>query len=207
MAVEVEARFTAKGRAPLDRLAAVETLGPAVLGRAATVHEEDRYLDTPDGRLAAARWACRLRTRGGETRVSLKGPPEHPTTGWLHRRPEVEGPATPALDPAAWPPSDARDLLVQLSGGGPLSERFRLVQQRTERGVAIDGRAVGGLTLDMVQVERRGTPVRTMHLVEVELGPLGDAARDLDPLAEALLAEPGLVPEPRTKLELALDLD
>lgn len=206
MALEVEARFRAPGRAPLDRLAVETSLGPALLGPPATALEHDQYLDTADGRLAAVAWACRLRRRGSDVRASLKGPPEGPTEGWLHRRPEIEGPATESRDPRDWPPSAARDLVLELSGGASLVERLRLLQERTERTVVIGGREVGGLTLDVVTVERDGARLGEMHLVELELSADGDADRDLGPLAESLLAVGGLEPEPRTKLELALDL-
>jgi inorganic triphosphatase YgiF len=203
---EVEARFRADGGAPLARLAVRPTLGRATLGAARTVLEEDRYLDTEDGGLRALRWACRLRSREGTTRISLKGPPATPATGWLHRRPEVEGPASPRVDPEAWPESPARALLLELSGGAPLVEWLRLLQERTERPVSIDGRPVGGLTLDTVSAERGGQALGEMYLVELELRPDADPERDLPALARALAAEPGLRAEPRTKLEIALEL-
>ena len=76
MPTEVEAKFRAEVRRTADELAAAS----ASRARASsepprTVDEVDRYLDTDDGRLAAARWACRLRSREGATRISLKGPP------------------------------------------------------------------------------------------------------------------------------------
>jgi inorganic triphosphatase YgiF len=206
MGDEVEARFRADGPDSLLRLAASPTLGTASLGPARTVLEEDRYLDTEDGRLRSVRWACRLRAREGTTRISLKGPPETPATGWLHRRPEIEGPASALVDPGAWPSSPARAFLLDLSGGAPLVEWLRLLQERTERAVAIDGRSVGSLTLDAVTAERAGARLGEMHLVELELRPDGDPERDLPALARALAAEPGLTAEPRTKLEIALEL-
>ena len=192
MGFEVEARFRADP-ASLHRLATLPRLDEALLGAPATVDEVDRYLDTDDGRLAAARWACRLRTRGPMTKISLKGPPQ-PTDGdaWLHRRAEVEGPATDALDPATWPPSEARD---------------RLAQRRTERAVALDGDVLGTLTLDAVSVlSPDGRPAGGIEIAELELR-AADARSEaaLRPLAAALAAE-GLAPEPRTKLELAIDL-
>jgi inorganic triphosphatase YgiF len=203
MALEVEARFRATDAETLGRLAARDTLGVATLGEARTVLEIDRYLDTHDGRLAAARWACRLRSRDGVTRISLKGPPEGSAGGWLHRRPEVEGAASDEIDPAAWPPSSALALLTELSGRAPLLETLRLTQERTERSVAVDGRSVGTLTLDAVAAERAGTWLGDMHVVELEIR--GDGVElDLAPLADELSREPGLSPEPRTKLELAL---
>jgi inorganic triphosphatase YgiF len=203
MALELEARFRADDAGTLRRLAGRDTLGVARLGEARTVVEIDRYLDTTDGRLAAARWACRLRSREGDTRISLKGPPEGSGDEWLHRRPELEGPASAEIDPGAWPPSPALAFLAELSGQGPLVETLRLTQERTERAVAVEGRTVGTLTLDAVTAERAGERLGEMHVVELEIRADG-VELDLAPLADELSREPGVSPEPRTKLELAL---
>ena len=209
MPTEIEAKFRADGPDALDRLASVRELGTALLGTPRTVAEVDRYLDTVDLRLASARWACRLRSRDGGVRVSLKGPAEAdaPADG-LHRRPEIEGPATESLDPSGWPASPARAHLEALCAGATLRERFRLEQQRTERTVHTrDGREVGMLTLDVVDVldVMRGTSVATLHVVELELAADGDEGSLLG-IAAALERMEGLVPEPRTKFEHALEL-
>lgn len=209
MPTEVEARFAADGREPLEALMRIARLGPAWLGAPNTVDETDRYLDTEDGALAAVRWACRLRSRRGVTRVSLKGPPEGgDRDDWHHRRPELEGPATDDLDPSAWPPSAARDLLERLRGGGSLRERLRLVQRRTERAVTLDGIPLGILTSDEVRVEREASAAGDLHIVELELHDdrRPEASAALETLAGVLGSVPGLRPEPRTKLERALDL-
>lgn len=207
MTVEVEARFSASGPGPLTKLATTPTLGAAILGRAATFDEIDRYLDTEAGDLAAVRWACRLRSRNSSLIISLKGPPSSDTDGWLHRRPEIEGAAGDGRDPRRWPPSAARDRLLELSGGAPLHERFRLLQRRTERGVVVAGRKVGTLSLDEVSVERVHQRAGTFHVVELELLDDGSADRAaLDDLAATLGRIPGLAPEPHTKLKHALDL-
>ena len=208
MPTEVEAKFRADGPGPLLLLASAPTLGRATLGAATTVTEIDRYLDTSGDLLAAALWACRLRSRGGEIRVSLKGPAEGTSADWLHRRPEVEGPATKSLDPGDWPRSEARVFLDELRGGEPLEERFELQQRRTERPVAVDGAALGLLSLDAVEVRRDGHRLGELFVVELELTGEGgaDAVRHLQALAEALQQRPGLSPDPRTKLEHALEL-
>lgn len=203
--VEAELKFRARDDAPLRALAAASTLGPASLGAAHVVHEVDRYLDTADGRLASARWACRLRSREGRMIVSLKGPAEQAPGDPLHRRPEVEGPAGPELEPGRWPPSPARDRLRALSGDAPLVERFVLRQERTERAVILDGARVGLLSLDRGTVLHRGTAVGRLLVVELEIDPAAtSAAFDHLPLASALAAVPGLVADPSSKLERAL---
>jgi len=206
MPPEVEAKLRARDAAPLDALATEPTLDGAALGPARTVDETDRYLDTTDGRLEAVRWACRLRAREGSVRVSLKGPAETHGPGWLHRRPEVEGPANASIEPADWPASEARDHLELLSGGAALVERLRLDQRRTERPVAIGDRRVATLSLDRVEIRRGERSAGELFIVELELVD-ADALplEDLRRLAEALAARPGLAPDPRTKLEHALE--
>ena len=205
MPAEVEAKFRAASSDVLDALAAAPTLGFTTLGPPRTSDEIDRYLDTADGRLARAHWACRLRTRDGTVRVSLKGPAETSDGAWHHHRPEIEGPASPVADPDAWPPSEARDRLIELTGGGALHETFALRQRRTERAVIDQGRRVGTLSLDSVEVV--GEPAATDPLLVVELELADEHALDrsrFDELAAALVSH-GLEPDPRTKLEHALE--
>jgi len=207
MRTEVEARFRADGPGPLEALAAASRVGRATLGPPRIVDESDRYLDTDDGHLAAARWACRLRTREGVIRISLKGPPAGAQIdGWHHRRPEVEGPASHDIAPDSWPPSEARDLLASLAGDRPLAERLRLDQRRTERAVTLDGGLpLGVLTLDRVQLAAGSVDLGALFIVELELDPASDRGEaELPAMAAALAAMPGLVAEPRTKLEHAL---
>ena len=204
---EVELKLRAQGPAPLRRLARASRLGPARLGPSATVDELDRYLDTPTRRLAGLRWACRLRTRGGRTIVSLKGPPVSAIHGALHRRPEHEGPASAALDPAAWPPSHARDLLLGLAAGEVLGERLILRQRRTERAATVSGARVGTLSLDRVDARYDGHGPGRLYVVELELA--AEHAHDSDllsALAAALGSVDGLVPDPLTKLERAIEM-
>lgn len=205
MAAEVEAKFRAESPAVLEALAVTPSIAFAELGSPVTAIEVDRYLDTRDGRLATAGWACRLRLRDGDARVSLKGPADRTDGAWHHRRPEVEGPATETADVGGWPPSDARSRLAELSGGAPLVDWFVLRQRRTERAVSVDGREVGTLSLDAVEVV--GAPGRDPLLV-VELELASDGALDraqFDALAAALLERGGLRSDPRTKLEHALE--
>jgi inorganic triphosphatase YgiF len=206
-AIESELKFIADRAAPLSRLASRRTLGRARLGPSTIAEELDRYLDTAGLRLAAHGWACRLRTRDGQTSLSLKGPPGHTAGAVLHRRPEMNGPATPEPVPAAWPPSGARDLLDAMSGGDPLVERFTLVQSRTERGVMIDEIRAGTLSLDRVRVFEEGVELGLLRIVELELDPAaGPVDRHADHLSQALSRIDGLRPDPMTKVQHALGM-
>ena len=89
MTAVIETELKLRGTpAALGALAVIDHLGPATLGAARTADELDVYLDTAEGALAAARWACRLRARDGlvpEWRRSL-APSERP-----HRRTSLPG--------------------------------------------------------------------------------------------------------------------
>jgi inorganic triphosphatase YgiF len=205
--VEAELKYTAADEGPLLELERAEALGAARLGTAKTASELDRYLDTAHLRLSAARWACRLRSREGRTVVSLKGPAEHDAGDLLHRRAELEGPAGNGLDPAAWPPSAARERLVEITDGQPLVERFRLEQRRTERQVSAGEISVGLLSLDRVRVLYGQDEIGRMLVVELELAPEAvTAGFDHRLVSGALDRVPGLVPDPLSKLERALAL-
>ncbi|HEX6127495.1 MAG TPA: CYTH domain-containing protein [Candidatus Limnocylindria bacterium] len=202
--LEVELKYSATPGA-LAELLRTPRLGPARLGQPASREELDRYLDTAGGRLAAAGWACRLRSVDGRHTLSLKGPPLGDATGGLHRRRELEGPASAEARPLAWPASRARELLRALSCDEPLEERLALAQHRTERSVERDGRRVATLSLDEATVLSRGQAVSLLHVAECEL--VAESGEDESMwLAAALGAVPGLVPDPRSKLEHALEL-
>jgi inorganic triphosphatase YgiF len=205
--LESELKYRADDEAPLIALADASTLGPARLGPARTVDELDRYLDTPSLRLAARRWACRLRTREGRTILSLKGPAEHASGAAMHQRREIEGRATPDPVPAGWPPSEARDRLLEMTDDEPLVERLTMAQRRTERAVLLGGAQAGLLSLDRVRVVAGGREIGHMLMVELELNPAALASGlDPRPLAEALSGVSGLYPDPLSKLEHALDM-
>ena len=199
--LESELKFIAADERPLRDLASADRLGPVELGVATTVSELDRYVDTTDLRLAGARWAGRLRTRDGRTIISLKGPAEHAAGDLVHRRPELEGPANPVLDPLGWPPSEARERLLAMTAGAPLVERFRLEQERTERFVTRGGVPLGTLSLDRVRAVSGETELGGMLVVELEfvMGAAGELDADL--LASALARVAGLSPDPMSKFE------
>ena len=206
-AIESELKLRADRDAPLAELAMLETLGPARLGGPRTVDELDRYLDTAGLRLADRGWACRLRSREGSTTVSLKGPAEHVAGAALHQRPELNGPAGPGTDPAEWPPSEARDELLAMTGDEPLAERFALAQERTEREVRLGEERAGILSLDRVRVMHRGVELGRLHLVELEFDPIGAlTGLEVEPLSLALQGIAGLRLDPLSKLEHALEM-
>ena len=188
--LEVELKLAARDDEPLRHLAGAPSLGPAALGQARHVAETDRYLDTANRHLAAAGWACRLRSRGPRTIISLKGPAEHRAGEALHRRPEIEGP-------------EAERRAMELAGGQPLLELVRIEQARITRAVTRHATPIGDLWLDRCRIVAEGRTLGQLRVVELELA--GTEAGAQDVLA-ALLAVPGLAPDPLSKLEHALAL-
>src|SRR3954453_3045091 len=96
--------------------------------------DRDTYIDTASGDLARAGYGVRVRRRGGRHTLALKSVA---SDAGAHddgasdrssplRREELEGPATGELDPAAWPDSAARELLLDLVGDAQLVPLFEI---------------------------------------------------------------------------------
>lgn len=198
--IEVELKYRVADAAAATRLASVRALGSfRAAGRVRRVVIEDRYLDTPGGALRAAGHAVRLRQGLSGVIVSVKSAGE--ATGALHRRAEVEGPATTSLDPHDWPPSPARRIVLERAGDEPLVELVAVRQARRVRAVANET-AEAELSLDEVEVMLGDRVIDRFTELEVELrrGP----TESLGALAAVLAGDPDLAPERSSKLERAL---
>ncbi|CAN5652324.1 hypothetical protein BH23CHL7_BH23CHL7_02210 [soil metagenome] len=157
----------------------------------------DRYFDTPDYALARAGYGARLRRQDGRLTVGLKR--DVKVDGPRHRRRELDGPASAALDPARWPASEPRDIVEQLCGGRPLVERFSLRQSRRERRIDVNGAELL-LSLDDVRVAVGGRQVGRLRGLEVEL--VGGRKRALARLARQLEASGLVEAQPLSKMQL-----
>jgi inorganic triphosphatase YgiF len=159
--------------------------GPAGERRTATV--VDRYLDTAEGALEAAGARIRLRESHEGVTATLKrrGVVEDGVTA----RVELEGPATPGADPAAWPDSAARRALEELVGSSPLVETARLRQHRQIRDL-VRGETRIELSLDHLEALDGERVVARRWELEAELK-AGDRA-GLAELSNALQTLPGV---------------
>lgn len=201
--VEVELKYRCHDPVAGERLlAATELAGFRPDGVVTAVDETDRYVDGPGGPLAAAGWACRIRRTAAGPVLALKARRRRDAGGATHRRLELEGPAGEGDDPAAWPPSPARDALETALGGASLVELVTIRQMRRRRILRGHG-AVVELSVDEVAVLLAGREVDGFAEVEVELRDGPEAA--LAPLAELLAEVEELVPAERSKLDRALD--
>lgn len=159
-----------------------------------TVELTDTYIDTAERALARAGYGARLRRTGSRTTVGLKSDVE--VDGALVWRAEIEGPATAALDPAAWPDSEAKRLICRLAGSAPLVDRFVLRQQRRQR-------RVGGVELSVDAVSVRHGRREVGRLSELEVEKKSGRRAELRRLARTIERSGLARAEPRSKMELA----
>ncbi|MBX3030757.1 MAG: CHAD domain-containing protein [Chloroflexi bacterium] len=171
------------------------------IGEATSKQVEDRYFDTAREVLRHHGFGARLRRSGGRHLVSVKSlvleggqdaadePEDDSGNDPLHRRIELEGPASASLDPRSWPNSPARELVEELRGAARLHGTFTIRQRRRVQELeAADGRAQ--LSLDEVRVLAGRAEVGTFAELEVEA--VGEAPQLLRRVAAALRAT-GLV--------------
>lgn len=199
--IEVEAKYRLKSPGGADRYLVAPEIGPfASDGHVQSVRVEDRYLDSVDWALAKAGYAARLRTTRQGTRINLKGLSN--SGARLQRRVEVEGPADTSLDPASWPASKARVLVLEICGDAALVELLTIRQLRRIRPLRA-GNTRAEMSVDEVEVVANGHVMDTFEELEVELKG-GDEA-PLAALADVLDRSSELEPISSSKLQRAMD--
>lgn len=204
--LEVELKYVVRDELASSRLLAAERIGPFEAEPAARPAQvEDRYVDGPDAALARAGYAARLRRRHAGIVLTLKSTASLGGLGAspaLHRREELEGPAGPTLDPAAWPPSAARSVILELCGDAPLVELVTVRQVRRTRALR-SGRTLAELSLDEVEIVNAGRLVERFSELEVELR--GGPEAPLRALSRILDGDAAFEPSTHSKLERALE--
>ncbi len=199
--LEIELKYRLADAAAGERLLAAEELGPfRPDGPIEIVETSDRFLDTADRAFAAIRHAVRLRTVGGTTTVTIKGPAKR-GPGGAHRRTELEASAN-GTDPARWAESRARTRILEVAAGRPLVEVAGLHQRRRHR-LLRAGDAAVDLSLDDVRVLDGERAIETFVELEAELV-AGDPERLAELAAALVAAEPALRPSAESKYRAAL---
>jgi len=159
-----------------------------------TIDVTDTYFDTASRALAKAGYGARLRRHGIKRSVGLKS--DIRTDGALVARTEIEADATASLDPAAWPRSEARDIVRTVVRREPLVVRFALRQRKRRRDF-------GGLELSVDEVTIRHGREIAGELKELEVEYKSGRRSELTRIAK-LIERSGLaMPEPRSKMALA----
>ncbi|WP_129631830.1 inorganic triphosphatase [Candidatus Oscillochloris fontis] len=199
--MEVEAKYVVSVR-DMDVIAALDQLGPYVLHpEPKPEHQQNRYFDTPDRRLAQARYGLRLRELPARSLVTLKGPAE--VSNGLHRRAEYEFDHTDP-DPHTWPAGPARELALALIGNARLVPTVTIMTHRKIIFAAYQDRTVAEICLDQGMIYASGHEQPFSEL-EIELLP-GGSESDLMAIADTLRTIIDLHPESRSKLQRGLAL-
>jgi triphosphatase len=203
MSTEVESKYLLPDAATMRDILAVRELAGYDVRPLGKIKVVDRYLDTPDRTLLRQGWACRLRRQGDTWVAGLKT--NQQTQGAIVSRAEFEVTLpTREMAPYYWPESEARTRLLQLTNGQELERLVKLRQVRHRAMLLREGCPVAQLSLDRVDVVGLGKRYRR-YMLECELEEGGDPA-DLERVDAYLSQHYPLTPEPRAKLQLALEL-
>jgi CHAD domain-containing protein len=201
--MEIEAKFVIPDETIYRRLLDANELAGLSLEHGPTVDVHDQYVDTEDGKLLAAGYACRLRAEGGGFLLTLKSTGQ--ARDAIHRRDEREA-ILPAfdLDPERWPEGPARELAAGLAAGAPLRPLLEVHQTRARRNVRDGERVIGEMTVDAVATDG-GRPAGPERYHELEIELKGDGTEDdLARLAAELQDSWHLPPQRSSKFERAL---
>lgn len=181
-------------------LAAARVPGFSVTA-AATKDLHDTYFDSADWRLHAARYTCRVRTKGAASELTLKAMAE--AEGAIRSRRELT--ETLAHDAAIAPavaPGPAGQLIRNAIGRRPLVPLFSLHTHRQAFVLADQAGTLGEIAVDETTVPLSdASPARFARVeVEVDAGAVKRAQRFVD----VLVAAAGLAPAGTSKFQAAL---
>lgn len=198
-----------KLQVPAAALAAVEraVVGDATGEGAARVRLQAIYFDTPDGRLAAAGLALRLRKEGRQWVQTLKAGSAHGLERAEHalRVAAPRGGGAPALDPARHAGSEAGAALQRVlaaDGGAGLQPRYRTEVTRLSLTVrSRRGRVELALDRGRVAAAQPDGSERDSPLTELEVELVSGAPLAVIECARRLAQRHALWPDTRSKAE------
>ena len=201
--MEIEAKFRVDDQQTFPQLLALDAIGPfKLIAEPDAEDQQNVYFDTADRRLRAGQYGLRVRDLGSRRIATLKGAAK--ARDGMYERDEWEVEIGDDDNPAAWPPSEARDrTLALLDGAEPLpilairTRRLHIIALRNDTRVA-------ELSLDTGTIDAGGRTASFREL-EIELLKTGTRA-DLDELVALLRARFTLIPEDRSKLARGLAL-
>ncbi len=201
--MEIEAKYAILDPQTFNLLQRLQCLGPYPLVDSKQRSFRDTYLDTPDGRLLRAGYACRWRVTDTIQRITVKGLAQGLATA--HQREEFEAlfHDVDPTRPAGWGNTPPHDLVMRLIGDLSLSPLLALRQTRMTRLLLNpQGDPLAELALDRFIVE--GDPSQRASL-ELEIELIGSAdVSQLTPIQQALSQIDGLSWQPTSKFERAV---
>ena len=206
---EIEAKFIVRRPEQVGvALRVLSTNGLAVEDCGTAIHA-DRYFDTEDWSILAAGWACRVRRRDGEAKLTLKslqGP-----DGSVFVREEISQPlpGEDAQPPFSLPSGPVQDRLGAIVDKKQLMELFRVTSERRVYRIAGTGPESVRLQLDLDQSRIEAAKATekaagVLEFTELELELVAGDMADLESVATLLRIEAGLVPATFSKFERGL---
>ena len=223
---EIEIKFDAPQADIRERLRQEQPFAPTYTLSPAqeSVTHDDTYLDTPSYSLLRAGFSLRVRQQDEAQVVTIKSLTSL-TSGPLHDRSEWEAALPPGFAPdkvKSWSPELRQRLGKILGRGGKhpwarLRPIARLSQERHKRMLTLSESAstetsllkdpIGELSIDTVQVFAPETNSHTppAQFAEVEFELSDESQRQhIQPIAQTLAEELGLLPTEESKLQRAL---
>jgi CHAD domain-containing protein/uncharacterized protein YjbK len=206
---EIEAKFIIRRPEQIDEaLEVLSANGFKISKRGASTHV-DRYFDTADWSILAAGWACRVRHREGDNKLTLKS--LDGSNGNLFLRSEISQ-ATGShgnearLNPDSGP---VKDELEDILDGAAAEELFRVTSRRTtyelEKAQAPAVRIELDLDESRIEADKHTEKATgVLNFTELELELQSGSAEVLESAANLLRREANLTPAQYSKFERGL---
>ena len=206
---EIEAKFIIRRPEQIgEALRVLSGNGFTISNEGVSTHV-DQYFDTPDWSILEAGWACRVRHRLGDDKVTLKS--LHGGNGNVFVRAEISQ-ATgihtndAQLHPGSGPVTEA---LGDILDGAPAEELFRITSRRTVYDLGKPGSPPVHIELDLdesrIEAETRTEKATgVLNFTELEIELKSGSAEDIESAAALLHDEAGLMPARYSKFERGL---
>ncbi|MCP4168711.1 MAG: CYTH domain-containing protein [Chloroflexi bacterium] len=198
--VELELKYSIIDVSVVQRLLALQSVGPyKVAGfREQVIH--DTYYDTATRVFAARHFAYRFRRRDGKSSVELKSTDK--AEGNIHRRVEIGLRTESPTQIDIWPDSPERDFIAGILGNEELIPLVHIEQTRHAAPLLLGESEVAEVSVDEVCWSVGGRKSRGWVL-EIEMAAVASQS-DLELIHDELKAFPELLPEHVSKYELGL---
>jgi inorganic triphosphatase YgiF len=206
---EIEAKFVVRRPEQVDAALQVLSAHGFEISECGETSHVDRYFDTDDWSILRAGWACRVRHRNGDDKLTLKS--LHGPDGSVFAREEISQPIQGQQDLAtlSLPSGPVKDHLRDILNETPVVELFRVTSLRGVYDATRNGEAPLTIELDFdrtrIEAEKTGEKAAgILTFTELELELVSGNAADLEAVACLLHDEAGLMPAQYSKFERGL---